>query len=70
MMGPCPFDCYNKTEYGYCKNTGCINSAYQQIVFNDTGGNGYQSPCTDCTNNPANGGSGICHCVLGTSTIT
>ena len=25
--------------------------------------------CKQCTNNPANGGSGICHCILGTSPI-
>ena len=24
-----------------------------------------QSPCDTCTNNTANGGSGICHCILG-----
>lgn len=23
------------------------------------------SPCVNCSNNPANGGSGICNCVLG-----
>ena len=23
------------------------------------------SPCDGCTNNPKNGGSGICHCILG-----
>ena len=23
------------------------------------------SACTFCNNNPANGGSGICHCILG-----
>ena len=27
-------------------------------------------PCKHCNNNPANGGSGICHCILGTSPIT
>lgn len=26
--------------------------------------------CKQCSNNPANGGSGICHCILGTSPIT
>ena len=26
--------------------------------------------CTNCSNNPANGGSGICHCILGTQIIT
>ena len=25
-VGPCPYDCFNKTEFGYCKTTGCINS--------------------------------------------
>lgn len=24
--------------------------------------------CANCSNNPANGGSGICHCVLGNRT--
>lgn len=23
------------------------------------------SPCINCSNNPKNGGSGICHCILG-----
>ena len=26
--------------------------------------------CKQCSNNPANGGSGICHCILWTSPIT
>ena len=25
--------------------------------------------CRNCSNNPANGGSGICHCILGTLTV-
>ena len=25
MIGPCPYICNNKTEYGYCIATGCIN---------------------------------------------
>lgn len=28
-----------------------------------------QSPCDGCSNNPKNGGSGICHCTLGQSEI-
>ena len=31
--------------------------------------NAFSDNCRNCPNNPANGGSGICHCVLGTSTI-
>ena len=69
MIGICPYDCNNKTEYGYCKNTGCINPKYQQIVFYTNNMNTYPSPCTNCSNNPANGGSGVCHCILGFQTI-
>lgn len=25
----------------------------------------YNNPCLHCSNNPANGGSGICNCILG-----
>lgn len=28
------------------------------------------SPCDNCSNNPKNGGSGICHCILGKPIIT
>lgn len=24
----CPYDCANKTEYGYCKTTACINQKH------------------------------------------
>lgn len=27
------------------------------------------SPCRYCSNNPANGGSGVCNCILGQNTI-
>lgn len=26
--------------------------------------------CKSCSNHPSNGGSGICHCILGTPVIT
>lgn len=28
------------------------------------------SPCENCPNNIKNGGSGICHCILGNQTMT
>ena len=28
------------------------------------------SPCEHCSNNPKNGGTGICHCILGSPQIT
>ena len=27
----CPYICNNKTEYGYCKTTACINPEYHKI---------------------------------------
>lgn len=27
------------------------------------------SVCENCSNNPANGGNGVCHCILGTPKI-
>lgn len=29
----------------------------------------FPSPCDDCTNNPKNGGNGICGCILGQQII-
>ena len=28
------------------------------------------SPCDGCSNNPSNGGSGVCHCTLGLPVIS
>lgn len=28
---PCPYCCYNKTEFGYCKTTVCINSEVKEM---------------------------------------
>ena len=28
-----------------------------------------QLPCDNCSNNPKNGGSGVCNCILGTPTV-
>ena len=69
MTGMCPYSCDNKTEFGYCKTTGCINDRYKYIVLNSNCLNTYPTPCMGCSNNPINGGSGICHCILGTPVI-
>lgn len=68
MTGPCPYRCDNKTEFGYCLTTGCINPNYQYRIFrNDYQKAYYELPeaCKHCPSNPVNGGSGICHCILG-----
>ena len=30
MAEVCPYPCQNKTEYGYCKTTGCINPKFDR----------------------------------------
>jgi len=69
MIGPCPYVCNNKAQDGYCKTTSCINPAYNKFVYSEQVMIFDQrSPCANCTNNPINGGSGICHCILGNPT--
>lgn len=42
---------------------------YEDFEFKDLNFYNYtkqeNSPCDTCSNNPKNGGSGICHCILG-----
>lgn len=51
-------------------NTTEINKSirYTPMGPSDKAYNG--SPCDYCSNNPKNGGSGICHCILGLPQIT
>ena len=48
------------------KLEGGIISIYPSIEFIIDESN----PCKNCPNDPSNGGSGICHCVLGCPKIT
>ena len=32
--------------------------------------NSIPAPCRNCSNHPSNGGSGICHCILGLQQVT
>lgn len=47
-----------------------INNPKIFINDNSAFGNYNSDPCAMCSNNPANGGSGICHCTLGLLNIT
>ena len=38
------------------------------IVLNETKKT-EASPCDGCAQNPKNGGSGVCHCILGTQVV-
>lgn len=33
-MNTCPYVCNNKTTYGYCMSTACINPLYNRITVN------------------------------------
>jgi len=35
MIGPCPFNCNNKTVDGYCLFTACQNKTYQTVAPNN-----------------------------------
>ena len=68
----CFYICNNKTDIGYCKTTVCIHPVYSQILDWDKNNyydikTSFPNACRQCSNNPANGGSGICHCILGST---
>lgn len=56
---------YAKEEFGYDV---IVKKNDQSNIFNDLFGF-ENSPCDTCSNNPKNGGSRICSCVLGITRI-
>ena len=34
MNGPCPYLCFNKTDYGYCRSTVCTNKSVNEHLAN------------------------------------
>ena len=50
-----------KKHDNYININNCLDNSYEQIK---------QSTCDKCSNNPKNGGSGVCHCILGSMTTT
>lgn len=62
----CP-DC-NRTD----SCDGCYRVAYLPVnlTYNPQQSLFANDPCANCSNNPKNGGSGICHCILGQQQIT
>lgn len=48
-----------------------LNETIEKLKIIQTFDSGVQnpSPCDACSNSPKNGGSGICHCTLGTQTF-
>jgi hypothetical protein len=57
MSGPCPYVCFNKTEYGYCRSIVCTNKTVIEFLTNKGcntrftyGPNSilYRVPCPHC----------------------
>ena len=65
-------------NYGWvCPKCGCVNAPWVSqcscsglFVKTDASSAYTASPCQTCSNNPANGGSGNCNCILGTPKVT
>lgn len=53
-------DLFGTTKVGMINANGAITSAFET---------NQNSPCDNCSNNPKNGGSGICYCTLGLRTL-
>lgn len=70
------FVCYHEGETAAKTPFDCMHKLMNQHVINITslGGNRFDSynsdVCSACHNNPANGGSGVCNCILGSAPIT
>ena len=54
----------NKKDYlgNYSDN---ITTEIRKVPYQPSDIGFEASPCVNCSNNPKNGGSGICHCILG-----
>ena len=65
MFESCPHLCFNKTSDGRCRTTTCINPYFQFDMLYGKRKITAPNPCQNCSNNPVNGGSGICFCTLG-----
>ena len=60
-------ECKLADSFGYCQEPVCIKTL-QYLLRNNNSEivNTYLQPvCVNCPNNPKNGGSGICNCILG-----
>lgn len=55
----------------YCPSCGWSNIEVVKLeqIRIPYGSSFTNSACTNCSNNPANGGSGICHCILGNNIV-
>ena len=62
----CP--CCGRVNAPWVSQCGCKGNVFKKI---DTWSpSGISEACRNCSNHPSNGGSGICHCILGSPKIT
>lgn len=73
------YECYSCGWHSTEEKEDVVRIPYTEPKKNNTInlGNGWSiqtsetftsNACKNCTNNPSNGGSGICHCILGITT--
>jgi len=72
--------CSSKPKVGEPRGCSCsllfdwlINYQYKPDPYPTgtfSGDHPIPSPCSGCSNNPPNGGSGICHCILGMQEVS
>ena len=65
-------ECKLADSFGYCQEPVCIkkfqllgNNNNSEIFNSEIVSTFLQPVCGNCSNNPKNGGSGICNCILG-----
>lgn len=56
-----------RIPFNEMSNVPVITTLNTPLLLSDAN---YESVCDGCGNNPRNGGSGICHCILGIPKIT
>lgn len=54
-------------DYRALDESNYIEKRFVPMQLSDAAYDG--SPCEHCSNNPKNGGSGICHCILGQQAV-
>ena len=79
LMRECPF--WGVIRTGYSSNSTCLppdiegcrrvyTRLQDPVVSEQSGKFNENNPCKNCPNHPDNGGSGICHCILGSPKVT
>lgn len=67
MIATNPSTARYECECGWCYEEPPVEIARVPFPYTNWDNN---DPCRFCSNNPRNGGTGICHCIIGSHKIT